>query len=202
MTLVLTTAQTLVLTSIKAVDSTRANKDQWSLKGYLNDPDGEALLAIEEGGLTASLLNGNETVVSGQDFEPDDCKVLRNGKGVICKVAGARISLKRTNRVPKDAILEVQKNKNKTSSASSYYRASGVFRRQEFEDTLSAPLVGAFSAGGADVSSLLDDYDLYDILYKCTEKKGTRATKFLCKPGTAPPTPAPSASPTPEPSAT
>eukprot|EP00624_Nannochloropsis_granulata_P005789 evm.model.NODE_41432_length_12839_cov_26.576136.2 len=183
MTLALTTAQTLVLTSIKAVDSTTANKDQWSVKGHFNDPDGEVVPAIGELGLTASLVNGNEEVVGEQDFEAGDCKVLRNGKGVICKVAGARMSLKRTKRVPKDAIIEAQKSKN-TTSASSFFRVSGVFRRQEFNSTLLSPLAGAF---------VNDDLQVIDFNSQCTEKNGIKATKFLCKPGadTPAPTPAP-----------
>ncbi|KAM3567764.1 hypothetical protein VYU27_010096 [Nannochloropsis oceanica] len=186
------TAPTLILTSIKAVDTTRANKDQWSVKGYLNDPDGNAILAFGDTGLTALLANGNEDTVSETDFDADDCRLLNNDKGVICKVTGARLSLKRTKRVPKDAMLEVQRNRN-TTTASSYYRVSGVFRRQEFENTLSSPLIAAFGIEGAD--------EISDINYKCTEKVGTRATKFLCTPGTAPPTAAPTATPTAAPTA-
>ncbi|GAB5037717.1 Hypothetical protein NocV09_10000060 [Nannochloropsis oceanica] len=177
-TLALTAAQTvptLILTSIKALDTTRANKDQWSVKGYFNDPDGNAVPAIDDTGLSALLLNGNEDT------------------GVICKVTGARFSLKRTKRVPKDAMLEVQRNRN-TTTASSYYRVSGVLRRQEFENTLSSPLIAAFGIDGVG--------EIFDVNYKCTEKVGTRATKFLCTPGTAPPTTAPTATPTPAPSVT
>jgi len=51
-TFALTAAQpTLALTSIKVVDKDRANKDQWSVKGYLKDPGGK----LDESGRTAVL---------------------------------------------------------------------------------------------------------------------------------------------------
>jgi hypothetical protein len=171
-TFALTAAQpTLTLTSIKAVDVERDNKDQWSVKGYVSDPDGDFVPAIGDNGLSAYL--GTETaIVNTVDFTAADCKVLNNDKGVICRATGARISLKRTKRVPKDAMMMAQKNKNTTSSVSSYYKVSGVFRRQQFESTLTSDLTVYLYS-----DSLGDDYTMDD----CRESGGARATKFLCK---------------------
>eukprot|EP00624_Nannochloropsis_granulata_P007549 evm.model.NODE_8418_length_3849_cov_48.781242.1 len=170
-TLALTAAQpVLTLTSIKAVASTTANKDQWSMKGFLNDPDGELVPIIEEG-LTAVLLNANDDLVSTVAFTAADCKELRNDKGFVCRDTGVRLSLKRTKRVPQDAIINAQQNKNKTSSASSFFRVSGVFRRQEFEGTLSANLTAGIGNSAAVDATL----------FNCNMKNGTRVTKVLCK---------------------
>jgi hypothetical protein len=171
-TLALTAAQpVLTLTSIKAVASTTANKDQWSMKGFLNDPDGELVPIIAEEGLTADLSNADDDLVSTVAFTAADCKELRNDKGFVCRDTGVRLSLKRTKRVPQDAIINAQQNKNKTSSASSFFRVSGVFRRQEFEGTLSANLTAGIGNSAGDDATL----------FNCNMKNGTRVTKVLCK---------------------
>lgn len=184
-TLALTAAEPMVsmtIKSIKAVDVMRDNKDQWRVKGYLNDPDGVTVPLISDEGVTLGLENGNQDTVANAVFNVDDCKLLNNDKGIVCKVKGARISLKRLNRVPKDAVINAQHNKNKTSGTSSYYTISGTFRHQQFENTLSKPLTVIAGIGGE---------DLEDTNYACKEKTGSKATKLFCKPGTATPTPGP-----------
>ncbi|GAB5037259.1 pkd domain containing protein [Nannochloropsis oceanica] len=194
-TLALTAAQpTLTLTSIKAVDVARANNDRWSLKGYLSDPDKNYVPAIGEVGMTAALQNSNDVSLNDVVFNPADCTLLKNDKGIICKARGIHLSLKRTKRVPKDATIKAQKNHNTTSSASSYYRVSGVFRRQVFNTIISTPLTAIFAIDGFPNLSTTSS--------KCTEKDGIRASKYLCKtaqshgPAPAPaPTQSPSLSP-------
>ncbi|KAM3568249.1 hypothetical protein VYU27_009621, partial [Nannochloropsis oceanica] len=137
-TLALTAAQPmLTLTSIKAVDSTSNNQDKWSMKGFLNDPDADLISTIADEGLSADLVNSDDLLVSDVTFAAAACRDLSNGRGVLCKDAGARISFKRTKRVPHEAKVKAMKNHNKTDSASSYYSVSGVFRRQQFENTIS-----------------------------------------------------------------
>lgn len=167
----------LILTSIKAVDSARENKDQWSVKGYISDPDADVVSGIEEFGLDADLLDEPRDSLDGVNFAPNECEVLNNNKGIICKTSGARFSVRKTNRVPKDVIFAAQKAHNKTShSASSYYKVSGVFRRQEFAvDPVVPPLTADFSIDGRSVLS--------DINTACTEKAGMRTSKYYCKPG-------------------
>jgi hypothetical protein len=94
---------------------------------------------------------------------------------------GARLSLKRTNRVPKDAINNAQQNKNKTRSASSFYTISGTLRYQQFETTVLESLTGIATIG---------EEDLEDTNYACKEKTGSKTTKLFCTPGTDP-TPSP-----------
>ena len=190
-TLALTAAEsvfpTLTLTSIKAVDVTKSNKDQWSAKGYLNDPDGIFLeYSIEEGVIT-ELVAGNNTV-NEVIFAPNNCRMLNNDKGIVCRKEGARLTAKKTRRVPKEAITAAQKN-NKTSSASSYFRISGVFRRQQFESTLTTPLTVLASTGGSAWEDEVTNY-------ACKEKIGGKATKVFCKPDTAPSTQGPTPVPT------
>jgi len=181
---------TLILTSIKAIDVDRANKDKWSVKGYINDPDGDFVPAIGGLGLSTTLVNGATDVVNDLTFDANDCNELKNDEGVICKTTGTRVSIKRTNRVPKDATIEAQRNRN-TTSASSYYRFTGVFRRQEFDSTLASPLTAVFGIDGSG--------EIGDTTYKCKKREGARATKLLCTPGAAYPTPAPSTTPPPPP---
>ena len=186
-TLALTAAQpTVTLTSIKAVDMAGTNKDQWSLKGYLNDPDGIIVPAIGEVGTTATLQNSNDVAVNTIAFDPAGCKLLNKDKGIICKAMGTRMSLKRTKRVPKDVMITAHGTHNKTQSASPYYKILGVFRRQEFNVTVSTPLTAAFAIAGVGELSATNT--------KCTERDGKRASKYLCLTGAAPtgtPTPAP-----------
>ena len=171
-------APRLTLTSIKAVDSARKNKDQWSVKGYISDPDADVVSGIKDFGLEADLEDADTNALDGVSFDADECKVLNNNKGIICKISGARFSVRKTNRVPKNVILEAQKAHNKTShSTSSYYKVSGVFRRQEFlEVPVVTPLTASFSID--DGTSVL-----FGINTACTEKAGTRTSKYHCKPG-------------------
>lgn len=165
----------LTLTSIKAVDSARDNKDQWSAKGYLSDPDAQVVSAIGNKGVDADLEDFATNSLDGVTFDADDCKVLLNNKGVVCKKSGARLSIRKTNRIPKDALIAAQKAHNKTSpSASSYYKVSGVFRRQDFEeDPVKAPLTAIFSIG---LTALSDSMP-------CTTKTSASTTKYSCTPG-------------------
>ncbi|KAM3569728.1 hypothetical protein VYU27_008174 [Nannochloropsis oceanica] len=170
---------TLILTSIKAVDNARPYKDKWSMKGYLNDPEAVAIQAIDVLGMSAGI--GNEitsTTLSLIEFDAGDCKLLKNDNGIICKTTGARVSFKRSKRVPKDAMIQAQRNRN-TTTASSYYRVSGAFSRQEFNATVSPPL----SAGVLVMST-----GITDVNSKCTEKGGARVTKVFCTPGPLSPT--------------
>ncbi|GAB5029419.1 glycosyl hydrolase [Nannochloropsis oceanica] len=174
-TLTFTAAQpTLTLTSIKAVESTRDNKDQWNIKGYFNDPQGDFISSIAVDGVSAILAEGRNEIVSDVTFDAADCRELNNDRGVFCKDTGARISLTRTKRVPKEAMDVAKHSKNKTSSASSYYKVSGVFRRQQFQNSIS--MSGSLTAtignrGGSDEA----------MLSNCNEKRGARTTKLLCK---------------------
>lgn len=177
-TIALTAAQpVLTLTSIKAIDSARENKDQWSVKGYLSDPDADVVDGIADFGVDAELEDVGLDSLDGVTFDKDECKVLNNNKGIICKASDARLSIRKTNRVPKDALIAAQKAHNKTSHSSSYYKVSGVFRRQEFDvDSVETPLTAVFS---------IDDTPLSDTNTACTEKAGASTTRYSCKPGAA-----------------
>jgi len=184
-TIALTAAQpVLTLTYIKAVDSASENKDSWSVRGYISDPDADVVDGIAEYGLDAELQDSALDTLDGVTFDPEECKTLNNNKGIICKTTGARFSVRETNRVPKDAIAAAQKGHNKTShSASSYYKVSGVFRRQEFaEDPVLTPLTAVLTVDNSSIS---------DISPACTEKAGGRTNKYYCKHGAAPHTKAP-----------
>jgi hypothetical protein len=174
-TLALTAAQpTMTLTSIKVVDMARTNKDQWRLKGYLDDPDGNITSAIDEVGTTATLQNSNDVVINTVAFDPAGCKLLNKDKGIICKAMGARMSLKRTKRVPKDVMITPHGAHNKTNP-NPYYKILGVFRRQEFNVTVSTPLTAAFAIAGVGEFSATNT--------KCTEKDRKRTSKYLCMTG-------------------
>jgi hypothetical protein len=188
-TIALAAAQpVLTLTSIKALDSAKENKDQWSVKGYLSDPDADVVSGIAEFGLDAELQDAALDPLDGTAFDVNECKALPNDKGITCKTTGARFSVRKTNDVPKDAILAAQKAHNKTShSASSYYKVSGVFRRQQFEeDPVLTPLTVVFSIGSN---------SLFTTNTACTERAGGRTTRYYCRPGTAAPTRAPTNAP-------
>ncbi|KAM3568630.1 hypothetical protein VYU27_009247 [Nannochloropsis oceanica] len=180
-TLALTAAEpaepVLILSSIKAVDVDRANKDQWSAKGYIYDPDGLFVSAPPDAGMFAALEDGNDDFVNGVDFDAADCNALKNDRGIVCKTAGARVTAKRTNKVPKGVMIESQRNRN-TTTMSSFYRLSAVFRRQEFNNTLSSPLTAIFGISGVG--------EIEDSVSNCNEREGARATKFLCTPSASP----------------
>lgn len=188
-TIALTAAKpVLTITSIKAVDSTRQNKDQWSVKGYLSDPDADVVSGISQSGLDAELRDIADDPLDGVTFDAEECKVLSNNKGITCKTTGARFSVRKTNKVPKGAVVAAQKTHNKTSHiTSSYYKVSGVIRRQQFEeDPVLTPLTAIFTVGSTSLS---------DTNTACTEKAGLRTNKYYCKPGTVAPTRAPTTAP-------
>ena len=54
----------MTITSIKAVDVMRDNKDQWRVKGYFNDPDGVDVPAISTVGIRLDLENGSQDTVT------------------------------------------------------------------------------------------------------------------------------------------
>ena len=176
-TIALTAAQpVLTVTSIKAVDSARENKDQWSVKGYLSDPDADVVSGIDEFGVGADLEDVAGNTLDGVTFDVDECKLLNNNKGITCKTSGARLSIRKTNRIPKDALIAAQKAHNKTSpSTSSYYKVSGIFRRLDFqEDPVETPLTAVF-----DVDSTLYS----DTNTACNEKVGATTSRYSCKRG-------------------
>ncbi|GAB5036848.1 glycosyl hydrolase [Nannochloropsis oceanica] len=181
-TFVLTAAQPMVtLTSIKAVDVARENKDQWSLKGYVDDPTGTYVPLVDDIGLNVRLVDSNNVNISAVNFAPSECNPLLNDKGTVCKVTGARYTLRKINKLPKSAMISAQKKHNKTSSESFYYKLSGVFRRQEFTATVATPLTVIFAAGNVGTLAVTNT--------DCTEKDGAKSTRYLCTPGA--PTPAP-----------
>ena len=181
-TLALTAAQgPISFAYIKAADVAKANKDRWSIKGYLDDPEGEIIASFTEFGLSTGIGIPEGDSADLVTYDPTDCKSLNNDKGLVCKTTGTRLSFKRTKRVPKGAVIEAQKNHNKSSSASSYYTFSGNFRRREFNSSLGTPLSSGFATNGGAIEG---------INTKCTEKVGKYTSKYLCKPGTVP-TPAP-----------
>ena len=168
-------APVLTLTSIKAVDSASEDKDQWSVKGYLSDPDADVISGIEDYGLEAELQDDVLDTLDSVTFDVDDCKVLNNNKGITCETSSARLSIRKTNKIPK-ALIAAQRFNNRTSpSASSYYAVSGVFRRREFqEDPVETPLTAVF---------IVDTTPYDDINTACTEKSGARTSRYSCKPG-------------------
>ena len=65
-TIALTAAQpVLTLISIKAVDSASENKDSWSVKGYISDPDAGFVDGIAEYGLDAELQDSALDTLDG-----------------------------------------------------------------------------------------------------------------------------------------
>lgn len=179
-TLALTAAELSVpFTSIKAVDVAKANKDRYSFKGYFDDPDGEIVEAISQFGVFTGIGGGNSTLDT-ITYDPNDCTLLNNDKGIVCKTTGTRLSFKKSKRVPKGAVIEAQKSRNKSSSASSYYTFSGVFRRREFNTSVSTPLSSGFS---------IDNSPLPSQNMNCTEKIGKRTSKYICTPDTPAPSP-------------
>ena len=177
-TLVLAAAQpkpVLTLISIKAVDSTKEKEDQWSIKGYLYDADSDAVLGIAKYGLEAELQDVALDTLDGVSFDPEECKVLRNKKGVTCKTTDASVSLWKTNRRREMAVVAQEANKKTSHSAFSFYKVTGMFRRQEFQkDPVLTPLTAVFTIGGTPVSAINTD---------CSEKTmfGGKEVGYHCK---------------------
>ena len=61
----------LTLSSIKALDTTDTNKDQWNFKGQVDGADNDYVLAVGEFGITAELED-QETLA----FSRDDDQIL------------------------------------------------------------------------------------------------------------------------------
>jgi hypothetical protein len=195
-TLVMTAGQEFTLKTVKVTDRSKAARDQWSMKGNLDDPMMGVVPLIGQEGLTVELQDMALATLESTAFAASDCKLRRNGRGVSCKTRGARVSI-RMSRRPKGAHVKNSKH-NSTGGATGggYYSASGMFRRLQFlEDPIVFPLTVQLQAG---------DATLFDMVSSCSEKiKGAgRTTRITCTPGPTPVTPGPTGTPGPTPMTT
>jgi len=182
-TLVMTAGQEFTLKNVKATDRSKAARDQWSMKGNLDDPTMTVVPLIGQEGLTVELQDMALATLESTAFAASDCKLRRNGRGVSCKTRGARVSI-RMSRRPKGAHVK----NSKYNSTGGYYSASGMFRRLQFlEDPIVFPLTVAMQVGTTTLSAMVSS---------CSEKtKGAgRTTMIKCTPGPTPVTPAPTPS--------
>lgn len=181
--LALTAAQEaeLSLKRIDAVDSSRINKDQWRIKGYLNEPSGDITQTIGQSGLVAELLDEAYETLDTAAFAPNDCRILARGKRVVCKTLGSRLTL-RQSKPPKSFHVASH------GRANGFYRISGNFRRVNFqEDTVVSPLTVELM--------MTEELMFSDTNTDCSIKSRRMNTKttIKCKPGTPVPTIAPTA---------
>ena len=189
-TLVMTAGQEFTLKNVKATDRSKMARDQWSMKGNLDDPTMNVVPLIGQEGLTVELQDMDLATLGSTAFAASDCKLRRNGRGVSCKTRGARVSI-RMSRRPKGAHVKNSKH-NSTGGATGggYYSASGMFRRLQFlEDPIMFPLTVQLQAGTAAPLSAM--------VSSCSEKtKGAgRTTRITCTPGPTPVTPGPTPGP-------
>jgi len=180
--LALTAAQEaeLSLKRIDAVDSSRINKDQWRIKGYLNEPSGNITQTIGQSGLVAELLDEADETLDTAAFAPNDCRILARGKRVVCKTLGSRLTL-RQSKPPKSFHVASH------GRANGFYRISGNFRRVNFqEDTVVSPLTVELMTGELMFSDTNTDCSI-------KSRRMNTKTTIKCKPGTPVPTIAPTA---------
>jgi hypothetical protein len=165
-TLFTASAQTLALGTIRAVDTPKKNKDSWSVKGAtIEGPDFEDLEGIvEDGDLSAMLVNADDEVLDTLDFTKEDCKFLRNERGVVCKIKGANLSVKLSTSTKRT------KESNKIGmKAITLWNVAGSARRREFEDDLTEDGLTLVVAG---IQADADD---------CTEKTlANGQTRLTC----------------------
>ncbi|EKU21331.1 hypothetical protein NGA_0415500 [Nannochloropsis gaditana CCMP526] len=182
-TLVMTAGQDLfTLKNVKVIDKSKTARDQWSMKGNLDDPTMTVVPLIGQEGLTVELQDMALATLESTAFAASDCKLRRNGRGVSCKTRGARVSIKMSRR-PKGANVQ---NSNYNSTGG-YYSASGMFRRLQFlQDPIVFPLTVVLN-----VPSI--PFPPSAMVSSCSEKiKGAgRTTRITCTPGPTPVTPAP-----------
>lgn len=180
--LALTAAQEaeLSLKRIDAVDSSRVNKDQWRIKGYLNEPSGNITQTIGQSGLVAELLDEAEDTLDSAAFAANECRILARGKRVVCKTLGSRLTL-RQSKPPKSFHVASH------GRANGFYRISGNFRRVNFqEDTVVSPLTVELTIGNLMFSDTNTDCSI-------KSRRMNTKTTIKCKPGTPVPTIAPTA---------
>lgn len=143
-----TASAELGLGTIKAVSTSAVNKDSWSVKGATIS-DAVSFSDLEDAvelGLDMDLLDSADDVVDTVEFEPEDCKFLRNEQGVVCRIKGARLSIKlftSTTRTKAAAGASIE-SKNKTSTGKdgletttlTFWKVTAFARRRSFEESL------------------------------------------------------------------
>lgn len=80
---------------IKALNTPAADKDSWSFKGTVNEgPDYDMVTDVMTGGTDSLELNLDDSTADLDSviFDADQCKSIRNGKGVTCRSNGARFT--------------------------------------------------------------------------------------------------------------
>ncbi|EWM20135.1 hypothetical protein Naga_101626g1, partial [Nannochloropsis gaditana] len=170
-TLVMTAGQEFTLKNIKVAGRFKTARDQWSMKGNLDNPTMNVVPVIGQSGLTVNLLDASLSPLASAAFAATNCKLLRNARGVSCKSMGARVYIKRTRR-PKAAKVK----SSSYNSTGGYYAASGMFRRLQFlQDTVVTPLT---------VQLVVGTTTLPAIVSTCSErtKSAGRITKITCTP--------------------
>lgn len=138
----------LGLGTIKAVDTSAANKDSWSVKGATINEDVtfNDLEDLVGAGISAELLNFAGDVVDTVDFDEEDCKFLRNEQGVVCHIKGARLSVKLFTSTTRTKAAAIDSKHNKTSTPGgkgdlvtetlTFWKVSGTARGRDFEEDL------------------------------------------------------------------
>ena len=114
-----TASAQLGLGTIKAVDTSAADKDSWSVKGATIDESitFDQLSALVGAGISVNLLNSDgTTIVDTVEFDEDDCKFLRNEQGVVCRIKGARLSVKLFTSISRTKATRHLTNKNHSST--------------------------------------------------------------------------------------
>jgi hypothetical protein len=174
----------LALGTIRAVDTPKENKDSWSVKGAtIEGVDFDTLEGIVKGGkLSAELVNFEDATVDTVAFEEEDCKFLPKERGVVCKIKGARISIRLFTSISrtKAAALASKHEKTKTgkggldSTTTIFWKAAASAKGREFEDDLTDAGLTLRVAGLPTLEALADD---------CTEKTlANGQTRLTCVP--------------------
>jgi len=141
-----TASAQLELGTIRAVDTSAADKDSWSFKGATIDDSitFDDLSGIVAAGISAKLVNFAGETVDTVLFNEDGCKFFRNEQGVVCGIKGARLSVKLFTTRTKAAAIESKSNKTSTPGGKgnlvtetlTFWKVAGTARGRDFSEDL------------------------------------------------------------------
>ena len=157
----------LGLGTIKTVDTDAANKDSWSVKGAtITDVDFDTLQGLVAGGLDMDLLNFDGDLVDTVEFGEDDCKLLRNEQGAVCRIKGARLSIKLFTSTTRTKAAAIESKHNKTSTPGgkggletdtlTFWKVTATARGRDFDEALTDEGLTLQLANGL-IGALADD---------------------------------------------
>lgn len=164
-TLFTASAQTLGLGTIRAVDTDAVDKDSWSVKGATIEGVSFSDLSglVTSTGISAELRNFDGDTVDTVDFAEEDCKFLSNEKGVVCKIKGARVSIRLFTSISRTKAAAIESKHNKTSGGKdglekttlTFWKVAGSAKGRDFAEDitdsgLTLSVVGVASADAND----------------------------------------------------